>query len=151
MANVGGSLRDLPMMDVDLGDAVHAASPSTQVEDTLSLNLRDTMEQPPQASLSTLTISCNTSPPGHKLCFWLWGSSSNREFSSVTENWTHQPHPNSNSPTQQGFHSLGNLIQPLSWLCPIYPANWVQNTGGREHFSHQATSGCLRKWAGQPI
>ena len=78
-------------------------------------------------------------------------SSPNSEFSSVGENRTHHPHPSSSSPTQQGLYSPGNLIQLLPWLCPIYPANWVQNTQGREHFSCQATSGHLRKRASWPI
>ena len=55
MANVGESSRDQSMMDVDLDETVCAASPSTKVEDPLSLSSRGTMEQPPLASLS-LTI-----------------------------------------------------------------------------------------------
>ena len=51
--NVGESSRDQSMMDVDLGNAVCMASLSSQVEDTLGLSSRGTMEQLPLASLST--------------------------------------------------------------------------------------------------
>ena len=52
-ASTGESSRDPSMMDVDLGDVVHVASPSTQVEDPLSLSSRGATEQPPLASLAT--------------------------------------------------------------------------------------------------
>ena len=71
-------------------------------------------------------------------------SSPNRECYSVGENRTHHLHPSGNSTTQQGLYSQGNLIQLLSRLHPIYPANWVQNTRGRENLSHQTISDCLR-------
>ena len=43
LANAGESSMDLSMMDVDLGTAVHMASPSTWVEDPLGLSSRGTM------------------------------------------------------------------------------------------------------------
>ena len=39
VADVGESSQDPSMKDVDLGDMVHVASPSTRAEDPLSLNL----------------------------------------------------------------------------------------------------------------
>ena len=150
-ASVGKSSRDPSMMELDLGNMVHAASPSTQAEDPLSLSSGGTMEQLPLASLAALTVphlqDTNTiNGPGSSS-----PNRGNREFSSIGENRTHHPCPNGNCPTQQGLHSPGNPIQPLSWLCPVYPANQVQNTRCREHFPHQATSSHLRKGARQPI
>ena len=66
MVNAGKSSRDPSMMDVDLGDMVYGASPSTQVESPLSLSERGMMEQLPLAFLATPSLPHNTSTPGHK-------------------------------------------------------------------------------------
>ena len=45
VASTGESSQDPSMMDVDLGNAVHAASPSAKAEDPLGLNFRGTLEE----------------------------------------------------------------------------------------------------------
>ena len=72
VANTDESSRDPSMVDVDLGNMVCRASPSSQAESPLGLSSRGTMEQLPLASLATPTLPHNNLPPGHKLCQWPW-------------------------------------------------------------------------------
>ena len=90
VTNTGESSRDPSMMDVDLGDVVHAALPSTQVEDPLSLSSRRTMEQLPLASLAIPTLPHNTLPPGHKLHQWPWEFLPQQGKQRILLNWWEQ-------------------------------------------------------------
>ena len=52
VADMARSSKDPSMMDVDLGNAIHVASSSTQMDDCLGLTSRGTMEQLPLVSLA---------------------------------------------------------------------------------------------------
>ena len=45
LGSMADTTQDLPMMDVDLSNMVHKASPSTRAEDPLSLNFRAALEE----------------------------------------------------------------------------------------------------------